>query len=217
MAIKSSKKQTVVLPPQYTSSSVSDTSKKVKGTWRIVIVCLVVVLVGLFAANKGWIVSAMVNGKPIFNWELNATLRSRYGQQTLEGLIGEKLIADEAGKQGVIVSDADLEAKQKQILATLGANVSLDDFLKFQGLSKTDFQHQLRVQLIVERLLTKGLTISDADITNFIATNQATLTATDPAMLKEEARQAILTNSVSEKLQSWFTALRQKAAVMKFL
>jgi hypothetical protein len=217
MANKTSvKKQTVVLPPQY-SSLAATAPMKMNATWRIVIIILILVLVGLFAANKGMLVSAVVNGKPIFSWELNSTLRSRYGDKTLEGLIGEKLIADEASKQGVVVTDAELDAKQKEILATLGANVTLDDFLKFQGLTKADFQHQLKVQLVVERLLTKGLTITDDDIKNYIATNQATLTATEPAALKEEARQAIVSNSVSEKLQEWFTGLRQKAAVMKFL
>lgn len=212
----STKKMTVSLPPEYVSPVVSRPIKTNK-TVRIVLGVLVVVCLALLTANKGLVVSAVVNGKPIFSWQLNNTLRTRYGQQTLEGMIGEQLIANEAQKSGVQITSKDLEAKQKEVLASLGADVSLDDFLKFQGLTKTDFQHQLGVQLTVERLLTKGLTITDNDISNYIATNSATLTATDPAKLKEEARQMIINNTVSEKLQSWFTQLRQKASVMKFL
>jgi hypothetical protein len=218
MATKTSSKKSsaVVLPPDYARPQEPQTAKR-KMIWRWVIIGLTVLLVGLFAANKGWIVAAVVNGKPIFSWQLNDTLRARYGQQTLEGLIGEKLINDEAQKSGVTVSASDLEKKQKQVLSSLGTDVSLDDFLKFQGLTKTDFQQQLKIQLTVERLLTKGLTITDDEISGYIATNRATLTATDPALLKEEAREAIISNTVSEKLQAWFTQLRQKAAVMKFL
>lgn len=190
---------------------------KPRRLWRTVVIVLVVLFVLLLAANKGWLVAAVVNGKPIFSWQLNNTLRARYGQQTLEGMIGEALITDEARKGGVTITAADLEKKQKDVLSSLGTDVTLDDFLKFQGLTKTDFQHQLTVQLTVERLLTHGLTITDDDVTNYIATNGATLTATDPAQLKEEARQAITSNTVSEKLQSWFTELRRKATVMKFL
>lgn len=192
-------------------------AKSTPNRWPFIIGILVVLFVILLAANKGWVLAAVVNGKPIFSWDLNNTLRARYGQQTLEGMIGESLISDEASKNGITVNDADLAAKQKQVLSSLGTDVSLDDFLKFQGMTKADFQHQLKIQITVEKLLTKGLTISDDDINNYIATNRATLTASDPAQLKAEARQAIVNNLVSDKLQTWFTQLRQKAAVIKFL
>lgn len=213
---KSKKMSPVSLPPQYPMVSEVPVNP-MKKWWKGIVILLAVVFVLLFAANKGWIVAATVNGKPIYSWDLNSTLRVRYGQQTLEGMIGEMLIANEAQKAGVSVTAADLAVKQKEVLASLGTDVSIDDFLKFQGLTKTDFEHQLKVQLTVERLLTKGLTISDDDINNYIATNRATLTATEPAKLKEEARQMIVSNTVSEKLQTWFTQIRQKAAVMKFL
>lgn len=204
------------MPPQYAMPEPVP-AKSTPNRWPFIIGILVVVFVILLAANKGWVLAAVVNGKPIFSWDLNNTLRARYGQQTLEGMIGESLISDEASKNGITVNDADLAAKQKQVLSSLGTDVSLDDFLKFQGMTKADFQHQLKIQITVEKLLTKGLTISDDDINNYIATNRATLTASDPAQLKAEARQAIVNNLVSDKLQTWFTQLRQKAAVIKFL
>lgn len=178
---------------------------------------LVLLLVVLGLMNKGLLVAAMVDGKPIFSWDLNRTLQSRYGQQTLEGMIGEVLIAKEAQKSGIAITEQDIASKQKEILSSLGTEVSLDDFLKFQGMSKSDFEQQLRMQLTVEKLLSKDLTITETDINNYIATNRATLTATDPAQLKEEAKKAIISNTVSEKLQSWFVGVRQKANVVKFL
>jgi len=213
---KTSKKKAVVVPPEYDSPPVAQMPPK-RSVWKGAIVILVVLFVVLLAANKGWVVAAVVNGKPIFSWKLNSTLRARYGQPTLEGLIGERLITDEAQKEGISVTAAELEAKQNEVLASLGSDVNLDDFLKFQGLTKEDFLSQLKIQLTVERLLTKGMTITDEQIDNYISTNGATLTATDPAKLKEEARQAIIDSSVSEKLQSWFAELREKAAVVKFL
>lgn len=188
-----------------------------KSMWVWVAGGLVLLLVVLGLMNKGLLVAAMVDGKPIFSWDLNRTLQSRYGQQTLEGMIGEVLIAKEAQKSGIAITEQDIASKQKEILSSLGTEVSLDDFLKFQGMSKSDFEQQLRMQLTVEKLLSKDLTITETDINNYIATNRATLTATDPAQLKEEAKKAIISNTVSEKLQSWFVGVRQKANVVKFL
>ncbi len=178
---------------------------------------LVVLLLILTAANKGWVVAALVEGRPIFGWQLNNTLRTRYGQQTLEGMIGETLIAREAQRSGVAITEQELKAKQAEILSSLGAEVKLEDFLKFQGLTEADFNQQLKIQLTVERLLTRDLAITEQDIDNFIATNRALLTATEPGALREEAKKAIISNAVSEKLQPWFLELREKANVMKFL
>ena len=69
---------------------------------------LAVGIIGLLLANKGLVVAGMVNGKPIFRWELNKTLVSRFGKQTLEGIISERLIADAAKKSGVVVTKEDV-------------------------------------------------------------------------------------------------------------
>lgn len=212
----SSKKLAVPVPPPFEASPV-DTFRGKRFSWQWVLVGLFVLLGVLAAVNKGWIVAAMVDGRPIFAWQLNSTLRTRYGQQTLEGMIGEALIKREAAKNGIVVSKDDIAKKQREILSSLGTEVTLEDFLKFQGMTEDDFNSQLVIQLTVERLLTKDKVVSEADIDNFIATSAATLTATEPAALREEAKNAIMSNEVSEKLQPWFLELRQKSNVMKFL
>jgi foldase protein PrsA len=205
----------VELPPTYIEAPQNKRNQKMN--WKIVVGILVLLFIGLLAANKGLIVAAVVNGKPIYTWQLNSAMRNRFGQQTLEGMIGEQLIADQARSSGITVTQQDVEAKQQEVLGSLGADVKLDDLLKFQGLTKADFINQLKLQLLVEKLLTKDLVITEADIQQYIATNTATLVATEPAKLKQEATQAIKTSIVNEKLQTWFAEVRQKAKVLKFL
>lgn len=213
---ETTKKAAVPVPPVY-EAPVSATSIRKGFPWRWVLIGLGVLLLVLGSVNKGLILAAVVNGQPIFSWQLNSTLRTRYGQQTLEGMIGEVLIEKEAQKSGVVITDEEIQSKQKEILSSLGTEVSLADFLQFQGLTEADFNQQLRVQLTVEKLLSKGLTVTDADIDNYIATSSSLLTATEPAALREEAKKAIIGNAVSEKLQAWFLELRQKSNVVKFL
>lgn len=211
----SSRKSSVVIPPVYEAPVLPE--RKRAFSWRWVFVALAVIAGMLFAVTKGWVVAALVEGRPIFSWQLNSTLRSRYGQQTLEGMIGEALIASQARKSGIRISASDIDEKQKEILSSMGTDVKLDDFLKFQGMSKQDFEQQLKIQLTVEKLLTKDLVISEADIDNYIATSRALLVATEPAALRAEAKRSIIGNTVSQKLQAWFLEVRQKASVMKFL
>lgn len=144
-------------------------------------------------------------------------MASRYGAQTLDNMISQALINEEAGKAGVTVSQSDIAKKESALLASLGGNVSIDDILQYQGMTKSDFEDQLRLQLTVEKLLGKDITITAAEIDNYIATSGAMLTATDEAGMREEAKQAIFSQQINDKLQTWFSGIKTKASILRFL
>lgn len=178
---------------------------------------LVIILVGLFLFKKGYIVAAVVNGKPIFRWELSQQLTSRFGQQALESMITEKLIADAAQKDGVRITQAEVSAKMDDIVKTLGPNVKLEDLLKYQGMTQADFEQQIKLQLTVERILGKDVAVTDSDIDAFIKENKATMTATEASALRDEARTSLVSQKISEKIQPWLTDLKSKANITKML
>lgn len=213
---KSAKTRSIALPPELPTEVMSMPDFGYHPKWKYVLL-LVGLLVLLFLTNKGLLLAALVNGKPIFSWELNHSLRARFGRQTLEGMVGEVLIAGEARKAGVSVTRAELDAKEAEVIKNLGPNVKLEDVLKFQGMTKDDFDGQIRLQMLIEKILGKNLQITETDIDNFIATNRATLSATDPAQLRVDARAAIVSQHVSEKVQQWFLDLKTKAKVLRFL
>ncbi len=218
------KKQKIALPPETSFEDVpmsptgEEKPKSFLAKYKMAILAVLVLgLLGLFLTNKGLLLAAIVDGRPIFRWQLNRVLVSRFGQQSLESMINEELIASAAKKAGVSVTQADVDAKEKELVESLGSNVKLEDLLKYQGMTKSDFDTQIRLQLTVQKVLGKDIVITDNDITNFIATSGAQLQATDPAKLKEEARQAILEKLIGERLQPWFLELKQNAKVVKFL
>lgn len=180
-------------------------------------IVVLLVLSALLLAHKDWVVAGVVDGKPIWRWDVERVMVGRFGKQTLEGMISEQLIAGEAKKAGVTVSKQEIETKQAEIAKSLGANVNIDDLLKYQGITRDDFDSQVRLQLTVQKILGKDITITDKDVEDYVASNKATLTATDPAKLKDEARQALLDQKVGEKVQPWFTALKDKAKILRFL
>lgn len=193
---------------------------KVRTFWKtpsFYIGFLVLALVGVLLLNKSWWLAAMVNGRPIFRWDLNKTMAARFGQQTLEGMISEQLIADEAKKTGVTIEKSELDAKIAEIMKGFGENVKLEDLLQMQGMSKEDFEKQLRLQLTVERILGKDVAVSDEEVAGYIASNSAFMTATDEASLNTEAREAIRTQKINDQVQNWFTELKAKAKILRFL
>lgn len=190
--------------------------KKFPTKYLYLIVALLA-LSALLLANKGMLLAAVVNGKPIFSWELNRVLVERYGKQTLEGIISEQLIAGEARKQSVVVPPGEVSAREEEIVKGLGGGMSLEEILKIQGLSKNEFDRQITMQLTVQKLLGKDLSITETDIDNFIASNRAQLVATEEAAIRAEARQAILDAHIGEKLQPWFNEIKTKAKILRFL
>jgi len=187
-----------------------------KNRWAIFAV-VVVLAIGAYLGSKGYLVAATVNGQPVFGWDLERAMLSRYGSQTLDAIISERLVAGAAQKAGITISQKDVDIKVTDLMKTLGPNVKLDDLLAYQGVTKDEFMSQVKLQLTIEKLLGKDIKISDSDIANYITTNKDTLTATDDAGMRAEAQQALFSQAISQKVQPWFNALKQKASVVKLL
>jgi len=211
------KKAVTKLPPENLIPIESANPTRRFPLTKVALIVVVLGLVAIFVSNKGLLVAAVVNGRPIFRWQLTSVMISRFGQQTLDSMISQALIDVEAKKAGIIVSQTDIAQKESDLVKSLGGDVSIDDILKYQGMTKADFEDQLRLQLTVEKLLGKDITITDADIDAYIATSGSMLAATNEAGLKEEAKQAIFSQQVNDKLQTWFTDLRSKAKILRFL
>jgi parvulin-like peptidyl-prolyl isomerase len=205
------------LPPENLLPMESIQPKRRFPIVKVAIIVIVIGLVAIFVSNKGLLVAAVVNGKPIYRWQLNSVMTSRYGQQTLDSMVSQRLVDEEAKKADITVTQAEIAKKESDLVVSLGGNVSLDDVLAYQGMTKADFEDQIRLQLTVEKLLGKDITITDAQITDYIATNSSTLTATDEAGLKEEAKQAIFSQELNSKLQTWFADVKAKASILRFL
>ncbi len=209
-------KKVVTIPNELPVSATSSTQKGISKTGIIALV-LGIPILGILAVNRGLVIAAVVNNKPIFRSSVNSALMSRYGTQTLENMITEQLIEGEAAKQKVTVTKEEIEAKEQEILASFGGNVTLEEVLSYQGMTKEDFDQQIKLQMQLTKIIGKDIVITDEEVTTYIADNPSTLIATDSDGMRKEAREAILTQKVSEQLQTWYAGLKEKAKVYRFM
>jgi peptidyl-prolyl cis-trans isomerase SurA len=107
--------------------------------------------------------------------ELAGALR-RAREEVLNGLIDKKLVAQEAAKQKVSVSDADVDAAFKQMSAT--NKMSLEQFreqLKKAGMTEAVYRENLRNQMLQSKLLNyevrSKIIITDDMIRDYYDTN----------------------------------------------
>lgn len=168
-------------------------------------------LLGKFFAGK-------VNLDWITKSELSGQLYSRYGRQVFEELIVDSLIRQEAKGKKVEVTRQDLDNAIEKIKKTvLGEEMDLDNLLSLQGVSRQEFEKQLEVQILAQKLLSDQIDVSEEEVNTFIKENKEYLIATDESGLKAEAEEKLREQKIGEKLNTWISDLLEKAQVLRLL
>lgn len=180
------------------------------------IVLVAAALLLLVIYKKSLIIAATVNSSPISNLELQMRLNQQFRTQTLNQLINEKIIFDEAAKNNVAVSNTEVDKKISEIEAGVGGAQSLDAMLSQQGQNRRSIKQQIKLQIIIEKLYTKEATVSAEEVSKFIEENKEQLRATDSASQKKEAEDAIKNQKLSQIFSQKFQNLRQKAKIQIF-
>jgi hypothetical protein len=167
---------------------------------------------------KGLFIAATVNGSPISRFQLDDQLRKRFGAQVLDNLINERLIMGATRQKGIFVTEAEINEKIKQIEQRLQGQTTLDEALKAQGLTKSDLNKQIEIQIAIDKIFSAESTVSAKEIEDYIAKNQEfTKNATDPAALKEEVAGVLKQQKTADSFDKWFSELKKNAKVNTFL
>jgi foldase protein PrsA len=126
----------------------------------------------LAACSSGGAV-ATVNGQPISRPTFDSRLEaSPMGRTVLQQLVQEMLIQQYAKTNNITVTDAEIDARENQIKANFPSG-SWDEMLKARGLTETDVRSALREQIILDKALSKDVTIKPAQIADYFNKNHA--------------------------------------------
>lgn len=212
---KVAKKTTKVLPEVIAQSPATSKLKQPK----VFIPLIVIILAVLVFSFKGLFVAALVNGEPITRIAVLSELEKQGGKQALASLVNQALILQEARKKNVQVSQAEIDKAVKQIedsLKTQGQN--LDTALAVQGMTKQDFQMQLKLRSLVEKLLADKIAVTDQEIAEYIEKNKDTL----PANLKEDeikkgVKEQLRQQKMASASQTWLQELNKNAKINYFV
>ena len=109
-------------------------------------------------------VVATVNGEPITKDEVYEAMYAQQGRQTVESLITQRLIEQEADRRGVQVSDADVDAEIAELAERYGGKEALEGLLSQSGMTMDALRQNIRLNLLVERLLAPQIEITESDL-----------------------------------------------------
>lgn len=184
-----------------------------KNVYLILIIAGVLVLA---VFKKEWFIAAMVNNKPISNFELQSRLNDQFRTQTLNQMVNEKIILDEAAKNNALPSSNEVEKKISEIETSVGGAQTFNTLLTQQGQTRESVRKQLLIQLSIEKLYAKDATVSAEEVSKFLEDNRESLRATDSASQQKEAEDALKQQKLSQIFQQKFQELRTKAKIQIF-
>lgn len=133
------------------------------------------VLVGPWARAAGGDVVAEVNGQPITRDAFYEALEAAVGAQVLDQLITETLVLQAGDDLKEPVTDDEVAEALASLRAAYPSAEIYQATLAAYGLDEEKLAHQLRLSLILERLATQNVTVTDEEVAAYFEEHQEEL------------------------------------------
>jgi len=110
----------------------------------------------------GWV----VNGTEISMTELAKEAVAFHGPYVLQDMVAEVLLEQEAKRQGITVTDAEVAEKVKTFRAELGtfSEPAFESYLRAQRATREWFEDKARSYVLMEKVLADRVNVSDSEV-----------------------------------------------------
>ncbi|MCJ7805098.1 SurA N-terminal domain-containing protein [Patescibacteria group bacterium] len=186
--------------------------------WGIILIVVLGIL-GLAFIFRSLFVAALVNGRPVFRVQVISELEKQSGKTALDSLVSNQLILQEAFKKNIVIPTADVDnevTRVEGLLKEQGTN--LQDALTSQGLTMADWRDQIKIQMMLEKLLADKLTVTDAEIQDYFTKNKDVF---DKNAKLADVKDQIIGQLKQQKLRDaymiWIQDLKSKAKINYFI
>ena len=137
-----------------------------------VIAASAIFLLMSFGQNNG---VASVNGKEISKDELYAQMLKTNGTETLDLMISEEIVRQEAEKEDITVSDEEIEAEIAVYEEQYGGAEELNSALAASGMTVESLKEEVQTYVKIEKLIGPGIEITDEQIQTYFDENKESL------------------------------------------
>src|SRR3989344_5886125 len=123
---------------------------------RFVTLLSIVLLIGLVSSllyfKKHWIVAALVNNQPVTSVEVIGRIYQTYRKEMTDQIINEKVVFNEARKQGAMPTEAEVQDKILEIEERYGGKDEFAKILLENGQSRANLETNVRTLLAMEKM-----------------------------------------------------------------
>lgn len=184
---------------------------------KIALIFLVLLVVGLLYQASRWIILAWVDGSPVTKFEYYQLMEKRFGAETQDQLVTEKLVLSEGEKRGINVLPTQIDEELKKIKEQVGPEM-FNNLLAQQKLTEEDLRKQISLQLLIKEMFSKEATVSAEEVENYLKTNSAEGEASQVPGDKQKADlvNQLKQQKISQSFSSWLQGALSSSRVVKF-
>jgi foldase protein PrsA len=161
---------------------------------------------------------ASVDGHVITRFSVISELEKQGGKDALELLINKQLVNKAASDMNIVITDSDIDPDIKRYEDQFSANGgTLDESLAVQGMTRQDLRDQIEIQKKVEKILGDKVNVTDEEIAQYMKDNSITPEAGKEQEAKEQIKEGLKQEKLSEHSNQLLADLRAKAKVNTFI
>ncbi|MGB9638845.1 MAG: foldase protein PrsA [bacterium] len=138
--------------------SIKNKSSFLKFLAIISVVIFIVLFISSCNQDNNNKIVAKVNNENITQSQLNEELNKQYGYETLQNLINQVLVLQEAKKKNITVSDKEIEEEIYKTALNMGGIENLRDQLKSRNINFNDYKQKVKLDLLLRKLVISELT-----------------------------------------------------------
>ena len=185
----------------------------------VLLTLLVVSVLALFYFCKSLVFAVWVGKRPISRFTVIRELEKQGGKQVLTNLIEESLILQEADKNNIKVGVDEVNNEIVKIEALIKSQgLSLDEALNLRNQTRNDLVDQVRIQKIVEKLLSPKITVTDEEVKAYFDKNKAVYgSGANYDKLKDQIKSQIIQQKLADEYKNWIADIKAKAKIFYFI
>ncbi len=201
-------------------TTVANQPKNLSFLYKLILVITLGVLSYLLASKyRSLFIAGSVNNMPISRFELNRAMVEKYGKQTFEDLVNERLLAQEIKKQAITVTDEEVKAEIDKITKEYGSEENFKSALEQYGLTLDKAKESIKKNLGFKKLVEKSskIEITEEAVKKYFEDNKTIYAGKKFDEVKGAIRDSLYQQELYQKSQEIFTNIRQAAKVSSFL
>ncbi len=214
-----SSKSNVVKANKFTLKDLQKKALDPANRRSIILVLLIIIAAVAVYLGKGLLIAATVNGQPVSRLAIIKDLEKQSGKAALDALSTRMLVFQEAKKKEIEASEKEIDSeieKIKKQFSDQGQN--LDALLSTQGLTQEKFREEVKIQILVTKLLGDQAKVTDKEFNDFMAQNADLLTEEkDQNAAREALRAQMEQQKLAQKYQEWITNVKKAAKINTFV
>ncbi len=192
-----------------------DGSRPVNRKRLLVLGAMIIGLGLLLFYGYKYLVIGWVDQTPLTRWQMDRELEKRYGKDYKDQVITETLILNEAKKRNVVASDQAISDELKKIQDQQGGGDKLNQILAMQNMTLDELKKQLKFQVLVKQMFSSGVSVSDDEVTKYIADNKEQF-ATSSDQVKAQVKDQLTLQKTGQAFNTWLTEAKSGKRVVTY-